>query len=288
MRLALAAFLCALALPALGQGTDARRPPLFVLDDGDSRVYLLGSVHVLPTGALPLPAHVEDAYRATRVLAFELDLDAAQTEAPGMVQAATDEETIVDALSPEQLAAVDTAFAGLGVSAGAFHGFEPWFVGMSYGLLALQRSGLSVETGGVDAHFFDRAKADAKERVAFETVALQTAAFDDLSTESQVAFLMASVAVSPDRSAASFEAMVDAWSGGDDDLLAALLNDSLSQPEVFEALLTARNRAWVPQIESLLAREGEDALVVVGAGHLVGERSVVALLREAGYAVARL
>ncbi len=288
MRLALAAALLCLAGPVLAQGTDARRPPLFVLQDDDSRVYLLGSVHVLPAGALPLPESVEAAYRSASVLAFELDIDAAQAGAVGMMQAAVDEETLADALDADQQATVDAALGALGLPAGAFNQFEPWFVGMTYGLLALQHSGLAVEASGVDAHYFARAKADDKERVAFETLELQTAAFDDLPTESQVAFLMESVAVSPDSSAALFSDMLDAWSAGDDDTLSVLLNDGFSHPEMFEALLVTRNRAWVPQIESLLARDGEDALVVVGAGHLVGESSVVEMLRAAGYTVERL
>ena len=289
MRLAAVAALLALATPALAQNAaDTRRPPLFVLEDDDSRVYLLGSVHVLPSGALPLPDHVEAAYAAASVLAFELDLDAAQAGAVGMMQAAVDEETMAEVLDADQQAAVDDALAALGVPAGAFNQFEPWFVGMTYGILALQSSGLPVEAGGVDAHFFGRAKADHKERIAFETVELQTAAFDDLPTASQVAFLMEAVATSPDSSAALFGGMVEAWGAGDDDALAALLNDGFSQPAMFEALLVARNRAWVPQIESLLARDGEDALVVVGAGHLVGESSVVEMLRRAGYSVKRL
>lgn len=288
MRTALAALLLAAAPPAAAQDADTRRPPLFVIEDDDSRVVLLGSIHVLPGDALPLPAHVEEAYAEAEAVAFELDLDLAQVGAAGMMQAATDEATLATALTDAQRAEVDAALAGLGVPAGAFNQFEPWFAGLTYGLLALQQSGLPIEAGGVDAHFFGRAKADGKERVAFETMELQTAAFDDLSTEAQVAFLMEGVSMDKDSTAALFGHMVAAWAAGEDDRLAALMAEGMSQPEVFDALLVARNRAWIPQIEALLAREGEDALVVVGAGHLVGEQSVVDMLREAGHTVTRL
>lgn len=288
MRFFAALLALALGLPASAQDGDDRQPPLFVLDDGDSKVYLLGSVHVVPEGTLPLPAHVEAAYAEASVVAFELDLDLAQAGAQGMMAAATDEETIADALSDEQKETLGAALTALGLPAGAFDAFEPWFAGMSYGVIALQQSGLPVQAGGVDAHFFGRAKADGKERVAFETVELQTAVFDDLTTPSQVAFLMESVAPGPDGMAEQFGQLLDAWATGDDDGLAALMNDGSMQPEVFEALLVTRNRAWIPQIESLLARDGETALVVVGAGHLVGESSVVDMLRQAGYTVERL
>jgi len=99
---------------------------------------------------------------------------------------------------------------------------------------------------------------------------------------------MDTLTMSPDSTAAFFGDMVDAWSGGDDARLATLLDDGFNHPALFDALLVARNRAWIPQIESLLAREGETALVVVGAGHLLGESSVVDMLRQAGYTVERL
>ena len=286
LRIVAVALAALLAIPARAQ--DDRRPPLFLLQDDDSRVYLLGSVHILPDGALPLPPQVEAAYDEASVLAFELDLDVAQAGAAGMMAAAMDEATVATALSDRQRDSLHTTVGTLGLPAGALDAFEPWFVAMTYGILALQRSGLPVEAGGVDGYFFGRARADGKERVAFETVALQTAAFDDLPTDVQVDYLMTTLQVSPDSTAHYFGEMVDAWSGGDDARLAALLEDGFDQPVLFEALLAARNRAWIPQIESLLAREGETALVVVGAGHLLGESSVVDLLRQAGYTVERL
>ncbi|MEM1117484.1 MAG: TraB/GumN family protein [Bacteroidota bacterium] len=292
MRLVLA-LLAVTVLPVAAQAPadaadDDRRPPLFLLEDGDSRVYLLGSVHVLPEGALPLPPHVEAAYADASVVAFELDLDEAASAAPSMIAAAMDETTLADALTDAQRATFAEATAALGMPVGTLDAFEPWFAGLTVGVAALRQSGLPVEAGGVDAHFFGRAGADDKERVALETVALQTAAFDDLSTGAQVAFLMESVAVPPDSAAAQFGALLEAWASGDDDRLGAMMHDGMSQPEVFEALLVTRNRAWVPQIASLLARTDENALVVVGAGHLVGPQSVVEMLREAGYAVERL
>ncbi len=273
--------------PAASDSTDARRPPLFVVGAGDARVYLLGSVHVLPDGALPLPAHVEAAYAQASVLAFELDLDLAQAGATGMMAAAMDEVTIGEALTAAQSDSLNAALALLGMPAGALDALEPWFASMMYGVMALQQSGLPLQEGGVDAHFFGRAKADGKERLAFETVELQTAAFDDLTTATQVAYLLESIRLSPDSLATQFADLVEAWGSGDDERLAAMMSQGMSHPEVFESLLITRNRAWIPQIESLLAGS-ETALVVVGAGHLVGEGSVVDMLRRAGYAVERL
>ena len=116
MKTLLSALALVLALPAAAQDDD-RRPPLFVLEDGDSKVYLLGSVHVVPDGTLPLPAHVEAAYDDASVLAFELDLDLAHAGAQGMMAAATDEETIGDALSDDQKGQLNGMLGDLGLPA---------------------------------------------------------------------------------------------------------------------------------------------------------------------------
>ena len=52
-------------------------------------------------------------------------------------------------------------------------------------------------------------------------------------------------------------------------------------------LLIERNRNWIPEIEKALATE-RDVMFLVGAAHLVGEESVVALLRRKGLEVTQL
>ena len=60
-------------------------------------------------------------------------------------------------------------------------------------------------------------------------------------------------------------------------------------PDLYQRLNVARNEAWLPRVRALLDDQAEDdALVVVGALHLVGEDGLVRRLREAGYTVERL
>jgi uncharacterized protein YbaP (TraB family) len=48
--------------------------------------------------------------------------------------------------------------------------------------------------------------------------------------------------------------------------------------------LAARNRAWLPQLEAVLAQQGR-AMVLVGAGHLGGEEGLISLLEGKGHVV---
>ena len=55
-------------------------------------------------------------------------------------------------------------------------------------------------------------------------------------------------------------------------------------PELYERLLVERNRNWVAPVEACL-KQKTACFVVVGAAHLVGPDSLVALLQKKGYKV---
>ena len=77
----------------------------------------------------------------------------------------------------------------------------------------------------------------------------------------------------------------EAWEAGDTAGLNQLLTESFKEyPAVYAKLIIARNQNWLPQIEKYLAQD-ENYLVVVGAGHLVGDQSVVRMLQVKGYSV---
>lgn len=83
---------------------------------------------------------------------------------------------------------------------------------------------------------------------------------------------------------------LEAYRAGDGDKMAEFLVDPAGweqTPEgAREALLDDRNEDWLPKIESLL--EEGTPFVAVGAGHLVGDESVVELLENEGYELRRL
>jgi uncharacterized protein YbaP (TraB family) len=264
---------------------DDRDPLLYVLEDGDSRVYLLGSIHFLDADAYPLPADVEAAYDDADAVAFEIDMRdvmALQTAMLARAQYA-DGRTLADAMSEAQIAKLDAVLGRFGASSAAMATFEPWAVQLSLVGMGVQAMGYSPETG-VDAHFLARATADEKPVLALETAESQFDIFDTMPEEAQVEMLVETLD-EWDEQADIFERLVAAWETGDEPAMQELLNDL---PEsIAPALLRDRNAAWVPQIEAYLAREGEDVLVVVGAGHLTGADSVTEMLRAKGYALTR-
>jgi hypothetical protein len=258
---------------------------------GGATVYLLGSIHLLSADAYPLPQPVQDAYADAERLVFETSMDSlmarqAEMAARGLLQGG---KTLRGELPEDLYAQVEKAapaLAPLGVGMVSVDRMEPWLVALLFQSAESLKVGLAPEHG-VDVHFTERARADGKPVSGLESVDFQMDLFDGLSAGEQVSYLRQSLQDLP-RSTEVMRQMVAAWRAGDADAIDALMNESRAQaPEMYARLLTDRNAAWVPQIEALL-RGWEDVLVVVGAGHLVGDDSVVAMLRARGHTVEQL
>ena len=82
--------------------------------------------------------------------------------------------------------------------------------------------------------------------------------------------------------------MLSAWARGDVDAIAATFNHDLSgSPELKQALIKQRNANWSKWIEQRMTQPGA-IMIAVGAGHLAGPDSVIALLERDGYRVRRV
>ena len=111
--------------------------------------------------------------------------------------------------------------------------------------------------------------------------------FEKLSPEEQAKFLDL-VVTEMHEVDGDTKTVIAAWRAGDAPKLAALLGDEYkSFPALYRALVTDRNKRWVPQIEKLL--QGKDNyFVVVGALHLVGEGGLLELMRRDGFKAEQL
>jgi uncharacterized protein YbaP (TraB family) len=265
-------------------GNSAARHPLWVIQGERNSIYLLGSIHVLRQSDYPLPAALEKAYREAEIVYMEIDMDdvdpgeaVAFTLSRGMLPL----DRSLDAVLGEKRAAQARAQArALGLDLGMFGRFEPWVVAIAVIQAQVMKLGLDPEIG-IEKHFERLARADGKEIRGFETLAEQLGFFDSLSLERQADFLMLSLEDAGSMEE-DLETLVSAWRNGAADSLARTLTEEFDGfPDLYELLIAARNRAWAREIEQLLD-DADDYLVVVGALHLVGEDSVLEILRRKG------
>jgi len=156
-------------------------------------------------------------------------------------------------------------------------------------MIELERQGFDPEQG-VELALAQRAEAAGKAITGLETADAQIAVLDSLPWRTQELMLRDALDHEGDLER-GLALLLDAWRKGDAARIEAeIFADLGSDPDLdryFEALFFERNRRMARGIAEIVDR-GAPAFVVLGAGHVVGERGVPALLIEAGYAVRRL
>jgi hypothetical protein len=149
--------------------------------------------------------------------------------------------------------------------------------------MKLQKLGFDPKLG-IDRYFAERAIQSNKPMSGLETAEFQLDLFDQFSAKEQELLLRQSMN-EMDHLERNVTEMVRAWKSGDvGSLERHLLAGMRDYPEIHRKVIDDRNRRWLPQIEGLLSR-GENALIVVGAAHLVGNNGVIQLLKDRGYRV---
>lgn len=243
--------------------------------------YLLGSVHVLSTSFYPLSPVIDEAFRASKTLVEEVDLDEMNNPATMAMLVGKamlpEGQTLDQVVSKDTYAAVKARADAHGLPMPLLQRMKPWMVAVTLTAAEITKAGFD-STLGIDRHFFERAKAIGMPRRALETVAFQFDRLDGLGDTLQESSLKAMLA-DVDAQAANIEALAAAWRAGDTATLERLLMEGFTDaPEIAERLLYERNRNWVEPVERCLA-ENARCFIVVGAAHLVGPRSLVELLR---------
>jgi uncharacterized protein YbaP (TraB family) len=90
------------------------------------------------------------------------------------------------------------------------------------------------------------------------------------------------------------QSLIDAYLGGDLDVLTRLVQDSLQGDRELMSRFAAvaideRNRLMASRIRERIAqRPGKSCFFAVGAAHYAGERGIVSLLTQAGLEVTRV
>lgn len=143
--------------------------------------------------------------------------------------------------------------------------------------------------GSMDGELLVRAQGLAKKIEFLETGAFQSQLFGELFDLATLKRLLDR----RDQLKSLNPAFISTYLGGDEDALtttsraqfAVQCEDDAGTAHLLDRLLLSRNKSWIPTIEKLHAAGG--AFVAVGALHLVGEGSVVQLLRSRGFTVER-
>jgi hypothetical protein len=276
-------LLVGLAVPALAA------PAMWRISDGDSQVILFGSVHAFNTRVKWRTPAFDKALKAADLVYFEMPTTVSDQEYIQAMQKLglnKKGKLLSDYLTEKQRTQLVPVLVALGLNPAAIDGMRPWFAAMTISGIAGEFAGGRVSPGVEDS--IKREIPNRKER-GFDTLETQLRVLADLSDKAQVKMLMETVTGGDRKPQSAPVDLTSTWLAGDVEGLYAPTAAAFGKPgsEMFNALLTKRNKRWVGQIQKLLATD-QDVMVIVGAAHFGGPYGLPALLKKAGIKVERI
>ncbi|MDQ3140194.1 MAG: TraB/GumN family protein [Pseudomonadota bacterium] len=284
--LLIAALMAGAATPAFAQTAKPDADPaMWVVKDADTTIYLFGTFHLLDGKRDWFNDGVKTAFDASDEVVLEaiMPKDPAAI-APLMQKYAMDPSgaTLESKLTP----AVKAKFAAAKVPTNAFGAMEPWFASIMLTGVGAQKLGLTPEHGP-EAVITTAAEARKIPIGELEGMDLQLSLFDTMPEAKQMKFLGQTLDGMADLEK-TFTPMLTAWSNGDVDGLATIMNEGVEDDqELYDLIFTDRNAKWAEWIDARMDKPGT-VFVAVGAGHLAGKGSVQSFLATRGFESSRV
>lgn len=241
--------------------------------------YLFGTFHLICKADIPFGTSLKTAVQSVNEMYMELDMDDPATIMGGMTLMKMRGDTTLKKLyTDEEYKRLETFFNdSLHMPMAMFQHMKPFFLeAMLYPKM------LPCKTmSGVEEELMHLAKENKKEIQGLETMAFQASVFDSIPYGEQAKELLKSVD-SIDTYKKYFATMVNVYKNQQlDKMLELFSNKDFGVENNQDILLDKRNKDWVIKLKTIMKKE--NVFVAVGAGHLVGENGLIALLKKEGY-----
>jgi uncharacterized protein YbaP (TraB family) len=241
--------------------------------------YLFGTFHLLCKDDLHFSAQLKQAVLNAKEMYLELDMDDPSILLQSMtVMSMKDGKQLKDFYTEVQYKKLQQYFNdSLQMPLALLQTMKPMLLeAMLYPKMLPCKSASAVED-----ELMKLAKEDKKEIQGLETMAFQASIFDSIPYEEQAKQLLMAID-STEKYKVYFNNMLNVYKSQQIKGLEDLINDKeFGDGDDNDILLNNRNRNWVQQLKTIMKKES--VFVAVGAGHLVGENGVIALLRKEGY-----
>ena len=264
---------------------------LWRVGSGTNTVYLMGSLHFFRKEIYPLNKRIETAFDQANILVVEANVnDITKIDIQKLVDSALylDLETLEKHVSTETYELIKKESGRLGLPLEMINRQKPWFLALVLESLELLKLGFDPNYG-IDKYFLS--KAEGKKKILeLESLDYQISLLSNLSDKDQELFLLYTLR---DLNILEQELgrLTQAWISGDTKSMESILTRGISEDKglssIFEKLIYERNKKMVSKIEDFL-RTKEIYFVIVGAGHLAGDRGIIEILKGKGYIVEQL
>ena len=243
--------------------------------------YLFGTFHLLCKDDIKLSEQLKSVLKTSDEVYMEMDMDDPSTMLSGLLYMnMKDGKKLKDLYTDTEYKKVANYFTdSLGIPLMMLQSIKPYFlVAMLYPKMMNCKN-----ASGVEEELIGIAKENKKEIKGLETMQFQASVFDSIPYEWQAKELLKNID-SFSVYKKEFDTMVLEYKNQQLSAMENLLAKSEFGSDKYEdLLLTKRNKNWVDQLKIIMRKES--VFVAVGAGHLVGEKGLLNLLKKEGYTV---
>jgi uncharacterized protein YbaP (TraB family) len=269
------------------------RPALWLLADEDTRIYMFGTIHVLPPGFRWRSAALDKAVGESAELVVETyEAPGAETKPDGLDGfLAENAVPILQRVPRKKRKALKAAIAASGVPAPVFDRMHSWAAAMTLGIAQmLSEYGVDDpnEAPGVEDVLEETFRGAGKPILSVEDGNAVLASMSALPESVQTQLLLEAIAPAAEGAGGAAELGVAEadWVAGRSEAMDIEIEPGFP-PALFDVLVRRRNAAWTSWLEERLKKPGV-LLFAVGAGHLAGRESVQAMLARRGLSVRRI
>ena len=267
----------------------------WVVEDEDTVVYLLGSIHVGISDLYPLNEQLATAFDESDALLVEANLLNIE-EMNNYIENEMykDGSTVQDAVTAETYAKLEQVAELYSFPMEQLDLYKPNALSGALDLLSLADSFEvtpdELTRHGIDMYFLLNALLQEKPVIELEGLKAQSDMFNSLSPEAQEQQLLVSLNnILQPAEVSTAEVMkhwFSYWKQGDVEALAKSFQESLGEPSEFnDMLIGKRDEQMAQKLIELLEEEEGTYFVVVGAGHFVADKTIPYHLEQNGYDV---
>ncbi len=259
---------------------------VYEISKGSNKVYLAGTIHLLPSQDLPPPAEFAAAYKQSQKIVFETDIQKSRTpefgQRFGQAMTLPNNTTLKDILDADTWNALQAFSSKSQFPLTQTMMFNPAMISILITLAESEKLGVG---DGVDVYYDKLARGDNKNLGELETADDVIGYMKSFSQEDPNKIIMSTIN-DAEHIGVDLEKMILAWKAGDLDQLQKELGDRMRKetPNAYKSLVINRNKKWLPKIKAMF-KTSEIEMVLVGSLHLSGEEGLLAMLKKEGYQV---
>lgn len=258
------------------------------------RAHLYGSVHLKPSTDQSVDRAVTRTFDGATDLVFEADPSpqnaAALQQTVQALSTYPEGETLRDHIPPELYEQLkEVALPLMGLPEAALERLKPWLLSIMMEVYVAAKLGFKQESG--TEQWALRRAGGEKSIHELEGAEAQLQLFASLPKEAQIDQLREILDTIEDAPG-KLQKLIDFYEAGDESGLTQHLfqtrAENPSSELLFERFFFERNQKMAAKIDELMGQD-KDYFIVVGTGHLVGERSIQDYLaQEHGYAIEKV